>query len=146
MLSRQEAFEQRRHNLRLVFVIIIMFTIPFYCAGVFLWGTAPPRNRPTLTPNTPPPTGAASLVPATNTPFGQVATITPLPITIDVPTAGAPTFGFPTADIPTAVIPTRYLSPTPPIVLPTAAPFVTDTPVPPPITFTPLPFDTLPPP
>jgi hypothetical protein len=141
MLSRQEAFEQRRHNLRLVFVIIIMFTIPFYCAGVFLWGTAPPRSRPTQTPGTPPPTGAASLIPPTDTPFGQVATITPLPITVDFPTAS-----IPTAAIPTAVIPTRYLSPTPQIVLPTAAPFVTDTPIPPPITFTPLPFDTLPPP
>ncbi|MBL8157023.1 MAG: hypothetical protein JNM70_22810, partial [Anaerolineae bacterium] len=51
-VSRREAIEQRRRNWRIALVIVIVITIPFYCAGILLWGTAPVRGvaTPTWTP------------------------------------------------------------------------------------------------
>jgi hypothetical protein len=52
MDSPYEAIEKRRRNLRLVFMGIIVMTLPFYCIGFALWATAPqqrPTDRVTLT-------------------------------------------------------------------------------------------------
>jgi hypothetical protein len=138
--------EQRRRNLRIILGTIIIITLPFYCAGLVLWGTAPQRVT-----TTPPGTQAQGV--ATDTPGVLTATVqgeasvTPLGITV-VPTFEPfPTFSIPTP-IPTVIIPTRFLSPTPTFFQPTNPPPPTSPPQPtqPPITNTPLPFDTLPPP
>ncbi|MDZ4765506.1 MAG: hypothetical protein SGI73_13220 [Chloroflexota bacterium] len=70
--------ERRRRNLRIVFFGIIVATLPFYCAGLLLWGGSPQRNRPT-------PTARANATLALTTPaplptftlFGQGQTIPP---------------------------------------------------------------------
>jgi hypothetical protein len=145
--SQRLAAETRRRNWRVALGTIIAITIPFYCAGFFLWGTAPQRP-PTLTPTS---TGGPQVVTATPlaptvTPLGGViASITPLGITPLFPTQG----GFPTSQLPTLQLPTRFLSPTPQIIPPTNPPPPTNIPVPtnpppptqPAITNTPLPFD-----
>lgn len=138
--SRRLAAEQRRRNWRLILITIIIVTIPFYCAGVFLWGTAAPRVTPTPII----PTTAATQIPSTAgpspTPNGFEPSITPLALTIQ-PTGFFPTDIVPPTLFPTLMIPTRYLSPTPPPP-PTATnpPPPTDVP-PPPVTDTPIPFE-----
>lgn len=135
--SYQIAMERRRRNWRIGLITIIVITIPFYCVGIFLWGTAPQQRTPTPFV---PPTTLAPGVPtpvSTNTPEGGVVpSITPLPITVVAPTA-FPTFGPPPTETPT-----RFLSPTPTFIIPTQPP---PTDIPPPtvplITDTPLPFD-----
>ncbi len=143
------AAETRRKNWRIALGTIIAITIPFYCAGFFLWGTAPQRT-PTPIPATFTSTGpqVVTATPAqpTVTPFGgSFPSVTPLGITPLFPTQG----GFPTQQLPTLELPTRYLSPTPQIVIPTNPPPPTSAPIPtnpppppqPAITNTPLPFD-----
>lgn len=134
-VSRREAIEQRRRNWRIALVIVIVITIPFYCAGILLWGTAPMRG--VATPTWTPPGAATAtqgpiIVTATSQQSG--ATITPLPITL-----------FPTASPTTLILPTLFIPTSTPVA--TATPFVlpaTNTlppPPPPPVTNTPLPFD-----
>jgi len=147
------AIERRRRNLRIALFIIILATLPFYCAGILLWGSAPQRaenSRTTLTPT-------HTFTPgATNTPV-LFPSITPLNFatsTFQSPLQPTPIQFFP---------PTRFLSPTPPFAFPTATDFIfptstlapsltpypTDTPPPtaaPLPTDTPLPFPTDPPP
>jgi hypothetical protein len=146
--QRLAAVEARRHNWRVALGTIIAITIPFYCAGLFLWGTAPQRTpTPTPTPTEGgPQVVTATFAPPTVTPFGgAIASITPLGITPLFPTQP----GFPTQVIPTLELPTRFLSPTPQIIIPTNPPPPTNPPVPtqpppptqPAITNTPLPFD-----
>lgn len=152
--SKREAVEQRRRNWRIILGTIIVITIPFYCVGVFLWGTAPQRNAtptPTVTILAPPVTQGPIIVTATSQ---GVPTITPLALTVfpTIPTSIFPTFVFPTA-IPTVILSTRVLSPTPTVAIPTQPPPPTSPPQPTqappptqsPITQTPIPFDTLPP-
>ncbi len=124
------AIEQRQRNLRIVLFVIILATLPFYCAGILLLGTATQKagasgtNTPTFTPirRTQTPT-----VRPTNTPFafGTVTALSPL-----VPTPGQ---FFPVA--------TRFLSPTP-FILPTNIFIPTSTLAP---TLTPYPTDVPPP-
>ena len=45
--SFTEAIERRRRNWRIGLITIIVITIPFYCVGIFLWGTAPQQHTPT---------------------------------------------------------------------------------------------------
>jgi hypothetical protein len=131
--------ERRRRNIRLILGAIIFITLPFYCAGIILWGTAQPRGQtqPTPQPTTPGVAPTATTSPPTTAP-GE-ASITPLPITVEVPTVFVPPSDTP-------VLPTRVLSPTPTF-LPTSTPLPTFTPPPPPtaepITDTPIPFDTV---
>jgi hypothetical protein len=146
--SKREAVEQRRRNWRIILGTIIIITIPFYCAGIFLWGTAPQRTTPTPQPSQPPAAvGTATPIIVTATLQGE-ASITPLPIT-GFPTIDQfPTFVIPT--VPTVELATRFLSATPTFTQPTQAPVPTQAPQPtqpppptqPPITDTPLPFDT----
>lgn len=133
--SQLELIERRRRNIRVILATIIFITIPFYCAGIILWGTAPPRQPQIMPTATTPFFVTSTPVVVTATSPGEPS-ITPLPITIQFPTE---TFQQP----PTVVLPTRFLSPTPPFVFPTATPFPTQPPptAPPPITDTPLPFD-----
>ena len=149
--QRLIAAETRRKNWRIALGTIIAITIPFYCAGFFLWGTAPQRT-PTPIPATAtlngPQVVTATSLPPTITPFGAgPASITPLGITPFFPTQD--NGGFPTQVLPTLVLPTRFLSPTPQIIIPTNPPPPTNVPQPtnpppptqPAITNTPLPFD-----
>ena len=146
--SQRLAAETRRRNWRVALGTIIAITIPFYCAGFFLWGTAPQRTPtpiPSVTPGGPQVVTATS-APPTVTPLGGFfPSVTPLGITPLFPTQG----GFPTQQLPTFELPTRFLSPTPQIIPPTQAPPPTNAPIPtnpppptqPAITNTPLPFD-----
>ncbi|MCA0456568.1 MAG: hypothetical protein LCI00_21525 [Chloroflexi bacterium] len=145
--QRLAAAETRRKNWRIALGTIIAITIPFYCAGLFLWGTAPQRT-PTPTPTTPGPQVVTATLPdPTATPLGGFfPSVTPLGITPQFPTQDS---GFPTQVMPTLMVPTRFLSPTPQIIIPTNPPPPTNPPVPtnpppptqPAITNTPLPFD-----
>jgi hypothetical protein len=135
------AIERRRRNLRIVLFVIILATLPFYCAGFLLWATA---ER-----------GGATA------PIGGTATATFTPISIQAPATrtlpgiitplpfGTPTSINPLQPTPGQFIPvpvTRFLSPTaiflPTLTLaPTLTPFPTFAP-----TFTPIPIlPTLPP-
>lgn len=136
------AIERRRRNLRIVLFIIIVATLPFYCAGFLLWATAPQRNPiivSSLTPTLPPLTRETPtrVTFPSLTPFGQIGLGTlPPPL---VPTPGQ---FFPP--------PTRFLSPTPPgIIIPTLAATPTDVIIPTSTTaptLTPLPTNTTEPP
>ena len=144
------AIEQRRRNLRIVLFVIILATLPFYCAGILLWGTAP---RSTV--------GLSQTNTATFTPIGRDWTATPLPFPSITPLAlSATPFSGPLLPTPGQFLPlpTRYLSPTPYLLptdayvpQPTAAPTLTPYPTqelptqPPPPTQTqpPAPTDTL---
>lgn len=121
--------DSRRRNLRIILFVIILATLPFYCIGFVLWGTAPQN------PGQAPATSTATLPPNT-----REATITPTPnLTPSVtPTlGGGPLLPTPTQSIinPPPLIPTRFLSPTPPpvptIFVPTWTPPPPATPVPP---------------
>ena len=142
--SQRLAAETRRRNWRVVLGTIIAITVPFYCAGFFLWGTAPQRTPtpiPTVTPGGPQVVTATSLPPTVTPLGGFFPSVTPLGITPFFPTQD--NGGFPTAQLPTLQLPTRFLSPTPQIVIPTNPPAPTQPPPPtqPAITNTPLPFD-----
>ncbi|MBZ0284365.1 MAG: hypothetical protein K8L97_26740 [Anaerolineae bacterium] len=130
--------DKRRRNWRTILVTIIIITIPFYCVGLFLWGTAPPRATPTPNLTAPPQIVTATIATATPTVEGGPS-ITPLPITIQ-PTGFFPTDIFVPTLFPTAIQPTRFLSPTPTFLLPTNPPPPTQPPALPTETWTPLPF------
>lgn len=120
------AVEQRRRNLRIVLFVIIVATLPFYCAGILLIGTAPQNTAsagasrtPTFTPIARTVTVTVTVRPS-NTPFGLTATqLSPL-----LPTPGQ-----------FQPVATRFLSPTP-FVLPTTFVLPTSTNAP---TLTPYP-------
>jgi hypothetical protein len=135
--SFTEAIERRRRNWRVGLITIIIITIPFYCVGIFLWGTAPQQRTPTpvVTVTTAVP-GAPTASPSNTPDGGVIPSITVLPITV-FPNTQFPTFGPP----PTST-PTRILSPTPTFIIPTQVP-PTNPPPPtvPVITDTPLPFE-----
>ena len=142
-ISKRQAAERRRHNWRMVLITIIVITLPFYCVGFVLWGTASPKVTPT-------PAGQGTVIPSiptltatpspSATPMGFVISITPF---VTLPGTEI----FPSLAAPTQMLPTAYLSPTPPplptnpppptVALPTQPPFPTA----PVITNTPLPFD-----
>lgn len=148
--SRREAIERRRQNWRIILGTIIVITLPFYCVGLFLWGTAPRRDvTPTAAPTQPGQATVTSIIIATATPTQPgFASITPLPITLELPTQSFSTVIAITLP-PTVPIPTRFLSPTPTFfVQPTSAPLPTNPPAPTAvlITDTPLPFDDVAPP
>jgi hypothetical protein len=47
------AVQQRRRNLRIVLFVIIIATLPFYCAGILLLGTAPQSTASSSATRTP---------------------------------------------------------------------------------------------
>jgi type VI secretion system secreted protein VgrG len=140
-LQTVDAIERRRRNIRIILFIIILATLPFYCAGFLLWGTAPrqnARNLPTatFTPIGREVTATSTRRPTSTPPFVTRTSISPL---------GPTPFQFipPTRIPPTATI---FLPPTSTLA-PTLTPYPTDTPLPtntqpPPPTSTPLPLPT----
>jgi hypothetical protein len=154
-----QVVERRRRILRVVLFVVILGTLPFYCAGFLLLGTAP-RDRTredtvaSLTPiqnvrasNTPFPT-LGSFVTAT-----QLSPLRPTPLQFNPGTRPiVPVFPTNTPFIyvppPTSVIiptntPAPTLTPFPTQVPPTAVPTETWTPLP---TEPPLPTNTTEPP
>ena len=129
--------ESRRRNLRIILFVIILATLPFYCIGFVLWGTAPQNPgqvAATSTPTLPPNTLEATITPTPN----LTPSVTPT-------TDDGPLLPTPTQSIinPPPVLPTRFLSPTPEIqptvLMPTRTPLPSLTPIPPP-TDTVIPF------
>lgn len=130
--------ERRRRNLRIVFFGIIVATLPFYCAGLLLWGSSPQRNRPAAT-TLPASTVVLTVTTAlpTFTPFGQGVTIPP---TVTSIFGGNPTsILFPTQ--PTVILPPPVVPTATAFIFPTLTPAPTLTP-PPTFTSIPLPTDT----
>lgn len=139
-----EAFsgtDRRRRNLQVVLFLIILATLPFYAAGIFLLLTAPSQSAiPTAQPTTP---AAITRVLATNTrisvPTVSGGGLAPTPGQY-IPPIVVPTSNivFPTAFVPTA---TFFIFPTSTIA-PSLTPFPTDPPPAPTNTPLPLPTDT----
>ncbi|MBE2268447.1 MAG: hypothetical protein IAE80_09475 [Anaerolinea sp.] len=121
------AVERGRRNLRIILVIIIAATVPFYCAGIILLSTAPTRS--TIVP--PSPTNPRA-VQATNTVPG-FASVTPLPQQGNSTLAPTPGQFFTPVQVtfvlPPTLIPTVYVYPTLTIA-PSLTPFPSDTPQP----------------
>jgi hypothetical protein len=156
-----EFMAHRQRNIRIVLFVIIVATLPFYCAGFYLWGTASPRSSLN---------GTATLA-ATNTPIGANITASPglptptlLPLTA---TALSPLLPTPLQFVPPVRPPATATVFLPPIIptstaapsltpFPSATPFIpsatpiplpTNTPLPPLPTETPIPPPTdVPPP
>ena len=140
-----EAAARRKRIMRIVLFLIILSTLPFYCAGFLLWGTAGGASRGTPTPF------------LTNTPLGgeviptSLPTVTPFSLTITVLAPLQPTplqffSGGGSSGGNGGVVPTAYIQPTvyipPPTQAPTLTPFPTN---PPPPSSTPVPLPTEPP-
>lgn len=133
---------RRKQNLRLVLFVIILATLPFYCAGIFLWGTAP-QNAGQRTPTGSATVRATVTALATRTPIGFATIPGGFPTSGPLPNTPGnwfppvqPTFGgFATATFvyPASSTPAPTL--TPPVIPPTATLF-------PAASDTPLPFDT----
>ncbi len=147
-MNQLGAVERRRRNLRILLFVIILGTLPLYCLGFLLWGTAPQRTVRTLTPQ--PLTAQSTFeASATNVPF---ATFIPFPtLNIVVPPTSQP-FQPPVIIPPTSVpffptatffnFPTSTNAPTL-TPFPTITPFPSDTPIPiPSETPIPIPSDT----
>jgi len=149
MLDSASGLERRRQLLRIVLMVLIVLTIPFYCFGFYLWGTAPQavpaRTTPTALGATNTPLGGGNLtVTATSTiPLFGSATLPlfPTPVTFFTP--------FPTSIQPATFV---FLTPTlaPSLTFaPTSTLFPTNTNVPPsliPPSNTPVPTNTIAPP
>lgn len=162
-----QAVLNRRRNIRIVLFIIIVGTLPFYCAGFLLWGTARPRGAANVTApigatNTPLVGEPTQIIPPSSTPFGLTPTLlsplqpTPLQfVPIQRPPTLTPAFipVIPTSTLAPSLTPFPTITP-----FPTATPLPTNTDVPPPTntdippvptntdvpplpTNTPLPFD-----
>ncbi len=142
------AVERRRRNIRIGLFFIIVATLPFYCVGIILLGTAP-QQRPSTTRTpavtaSPRPDSTATNTPLPSiTPFGTLAG-SPFPTLQPTPTQFIPNPGFtfvpPTAILPPTEFPTLFI----PLTLttaPTLTPFPSDTPIPA-ATDTPLPIFT----
>ena len=106
-MNQLGAIERRRRNLRILLFAIILGTLPLYCLGFLLWGTAPQRIVRTITPQ--PITAQPTFEPsATDV---QFATLTPFPtVNIVVPPTSQP-FQPPVIIPPigAAVLPDRHL-------------------------------------
>jgi hypothetical protein len=152
-MDQFDAIERRRRNLRIVLFVIILATLPFYCAGILLWGSAPPRTRPTTTATTgltitrTVATATRVLFPSITPLGGLTSTLANTPgqfFTFVQPTrllsatpqpATATDFIFPTSTGAPTLTPQPTLTPAPsntPIPIPsdTAIPIPSDTPIP----------------
>jgi|GEM_PF-1056266 hypothetical protein len=139
------AVDKRRRNLQVVLFLIILATLPFYCAGFALLGlpNANARQTPTSRPTTPAPL-TRTIATQTRVAFPTLTSIggglQPTPPQFIPPVA---TIIFPTSVFPSPASPTSTF-----FVFPTSTPAPTLTPYPtltPAATDTPLPFPTDPP-
>lgn len=134
MVDAIEAVERRRRLIRGILLAIIIGTLPFYCIGFVLWGTAPSSASRTPTATFTPIGGDVTLQPTQTA--TTLVTTTLVPTTILLPS--------PTGII---IFPTRILSPSPTFLLPpTIAPTLTSAPTNTPIPASDTPFPTLLPP
>lgn len=118
MLDQAAVLERRRQILRVVLLVMIFATLPFYCLGFFLWATAPDRSAredvlPTMTFT--PLGGLISSTPVPTLPltFGTLPpALQPTPIQFNPPVILPPTqFIYPTNTQP-FFIPTSTFAPT----------------------------------
>ncbi len=114
-MNQLGAVERRRRNLRIVLFAIILGTLPLYCLGFLLWGTAPNQNART-------PTSAATTAVVTLQATATSNVLFPSLTPFQFPTQIVPTYQFPTAIVPTYQFPTS--APFPTFVVPTATNFV----------------------
>lgn len=146
MLDQAAVTERRRQILRVVLLVLILGTVPFYCLGFLLLATAPDRSREetTLIPATFTSIGGGGLIvsatsqfPTLSTTIDTFPTLLPTPIQYNPPVIPATVF-FPS---PTVVIfiPTSTLAPS--LTFPPS-----QTPVPTETVFIPPPTDTNAPP
>jgi hypothetical protein len=136
-----ETLEQRRRVIRIVLFLIILSTMPFYCAGFLLWGTSQPASFGAGTP-----LASSTPIGGNLTPTQTVATVTRLPLTVTSSSPLQPTplqfnpirppGGGVAPTQPFVVPPTVFIPPA--TLAPTLTPFPTN---PPPATFTPLPTE-----
>jgi hypothetical protein len=134
-----EALERRRQILRVFFLGVILFTLPLYCIGFWMWGSAPRGANG----------GDTRLTPFdTNTPLGNPFVTRTIPPTVQ---RGTPTSGSPLQNTPGQFLPrpTIVFVPTwTSAFIPTSTPAPSLTPYPtftPPPTWTPVPTNTNPP-
>lgn len=140
--------DKRNRNLRVVLFIIILATLPFYCIGFVLWGTAPSNRAPL--PTTPAAASATPLVEVRTATPPLLVSITPLtsgtqlspllptPIQFNTPIPDGGSILFPPVSTsPPVLIPTSTLAPT-------LTPFPTNTPIPPPTNTIPPPPSAVP--
>lgn len=130
-MDQLDIIERRRRNLRVILFTVILGTLPLYCLGILLWGTAPQR---TATPRATQSTGIATNTPlvlltstpsdATNTQIGIPTFALPNTPTQFVPIQ--PTFLFPSATSTFFVFPSLTLAPSLTLI-PTSTPFPTST-------------------
>jgi hypothetical protein len=143
-----ETIERRRRIVRIALFLVILGTMPFYCAGFLLWGTAGPvgvNSRATLATNTP---IGSNITPSVTRQPTQIFSITvtlpsqlqPTPLQFNPGLGSGSGSGstgggavLPPVIPPTVFIPTSTLAPT-------LTPFPTNPP-PPTVTPTPLPTD-----
>ena len=132
MLDSASALERRRQLVRIVLMVLIVLTLPFYCFGFYLWGTAPQAIPARSTP---------TALGATNTPLGGGFNLT-VTATSTIPLFGTSTqVLFPTpgqffTPFPTAIQPATFVYQTPTLgpsltFAPTSTPQPTFTDVPP---------------
>jgi hypothetical protein len=146
-MEQLESIERRRRTLRIIFMGIIVLTVPFYCVGFFLWATAPSQ-------------GATNRLTPTITPIDQTLrpTTTLLPTSAALATmtaAGGTLRPTPGQYIPPIIVTAAFSSPTPGSVFiptsttapsltpfPSSTPFIFPTPTTAPLlpTFTPIPI------
>jgi hypothetical protein len=145
-MNQLGAVEKQRRNLRIVLFSIILGTLPLYCLGILLWGTAPQRTQRTATV-------AATAQPLTAQPSATVVlfpSLTPFQFptqNVVLPPTQQQTYYFPTQVYvpPTQVYypPTAtYFIPPVPTNAPTLTPYPTITPLPPSQTPIPIPSAT----
>lgn len=160
MLDQAAVLERRRQILRVVLLVIIFGTLPFYCLGFFLLATAPDRSPredglPTATFTL---IGGNVIVTPTQFPtlsltLGTIPTLLPTPFQFNPPIINPPTATWFLSATPIIFIPSSTFAPTltfPPSSTPippasnTPLPPPSNTPVPAPSN-TPVPSDTPPP-
>lgn len=130
-ISEVENIYRRRNIMRGILLAIVIGTLPFYCFGFYLWGTAPD-------PNAVEPSPTSSLTPI----GGDATTAAPTLTDIFIVTSTLPTL-LPTSGQFFPTSPPRLLTDTPPFFpSPSNAPTLTF----PPPTLTPAPSDTPQPP
>ena len=73
-----ESIQRRRRMIRIILFVIILGTMPFYCVGFLLWGTAKPagaEQHSVLPTSTPIGIDLTPTIPPTVTPFSLTITI-----------------------------------------------------------------------